>query len=114
MGYPMTYRRLVNRNNLREAEYGATLSGHNTKLADELTADKFNEGVNIEDVLRDTVRSLSQEIDRMNAVWSMLSGDLRRLERDTTDESVICHEIARKVGIDADVVAAVLKEWMAT
>lgn len=81
MGYPMTYRRVVNRNDLR-GDYGSKLTG----------------------VAFDAV---------IQNKWSLLQGDLRRLEKDAVDERAICEAIALKLMLDKELVAAVIREFMA-
>jgi hypothetical protein len=83
MGYPMTFRRVVNRNGLNDGDYGKppqTWSAYGGS-------------------------DLSQKA-------TLLAGDLRRLERDAVDENAICAHIAGKTGIDREIVAAVLKEFI--
>ena len=43
---------------------------------------------------------------------SLMLGDLRRLERDSQDEGATARYIAARTGIDAEQVAAVLKEFI--
>lgn len=111
MGYPMTYRRVVNRNRL-VGDYGARMSGINTKPWDHELLAKLNENVDRVEVLLSHCETLDREIDSLNGRWSAIVGDLRRLEADTLDEHA-CARIADRVGCDADTVAAVLGEWIA-
>lgn len=96
MGYPMTWQRILNRNGISfdkdSASFtpgsGWNLSGH-------------------------TAPVLVLEISRAQSSCRALIDDLRRLTSDTVDERWICDEIYRRTGIEQDVVAAVLKEFMA-
>lgn len=114
MGYPLTWQRFINRNRLAEGGYGTVMTGVNTRMHEELTADRFNEDVVIADVLRDSLHYVSDEIVKMNSRWSMLLGDLRRLEYDAVDEQSICLSIAQRTRLDPEIVATVLKEFFLT
>lgn len=94
MGYPMTYRRVVNRNYLGEGDY---------------TTPSPRPLLNVNpDALPEWAQS---DVKNARSRWSMLLGDLRRLERDATDEQATCKHIARLTGIDPETVAIVLKEF---
>ena len=100
MGYPMTYKRVMLRSGMAEGGYQDCprrfpLYGITT--------------VGLEHWSGQELRALHERAIH----WTELcAGDLRRLEADSTDEGAICTQIARRTGIDADVVAAVLKEYM--
>jgi hypothetical protein len=92
MGYPMTWKRFINRNSLQEGGYAnAQLTGANL---DSMTGWPG-----------DAMRQASQR-------FRMIMGDLRRLEQDVVDEKAICNQIVSRTGIDKDTVAAVLKAFM--
>lgn len=112
----MTYRRVVNRNGLATGDYGARISTMNVGPGEtmvDLSPDDFNEGVDFIEVQRRHIADLYNEIRRIDGCWSALLGDLRRLERDAVDEKSVCAYVAQRTGIDAEVVAAVLKEFIA-
>lgn len=115
MGYPLTFQRLLNRNNLQDVDYGSKLSGVNTgpgRTMLDVTAADFNEGVDFVHLLKKDIKLLYQEIDRVNQKWSMLCGDIKRLQKDAVDEAAICNHIAHETGLNVEMVAAVLKAWM--
>jgi hypothetical protein len=114
MGYPMTYRRILGRNRLGKGDYAVTPAA----LYPYVDIDKENCGFKSHEALERAYRGnfkWQQEyrISVENA-RSLLLGDLRRLEDDTVDEVAICQVIANKTALALDVVAAVLKEWIAT
>lgn len=109
MGYPMTYQRVVSRNQLADGSYEGPprwwdMTAPNTVLieSDEDKA-KFFDGI----VLR-----WREQAKQANNRARMLAGDLRRLEVDTADEGATCQHIATRTGVDPEVVAAVLKEFI--
>lgn len=112
MGYPMTFQRVVNRNDVR-GDYGTKLLTVTTNF--DADPDDFQAGVDFTHVLRKHIQFLEREIDRANGRWGSLSGDLRRLERDAVDENEmgVAGHIARRTGIDREVVGVVLKEFVA-
>jgi hypothetical protein len=81
MAYPMTYRRVLDRNHLQDGDYGQPPAGW---------------------------RHLTAEL---NQGFAMLAGDLRRLEHDAVDGQALCHEIAERSGQTPEVVASVLREF---
>lgn len=112
MGYPMTFRRLLNRNGLTEGNYGH--SG-GPSLPWQIQVNLTHPGLLEPDKL--AVVQWPYAVDRLKRYESqaaLLLGDLRRLESDTVDEGWICKTIASKTGVDPDTVAAVLKEWLNT
>lgn len=115
MGYPMTWRRLLNRNHLGDGDYGESPQYWRLFVRGKpVNREGFQEGVDIADVMQTMLDHQDEAAEQANARAAMFAGDLRRLERDTLDERLVCQEIARRLDFDPDVVAAVLKEWMAT
>lgn len=108
MGYPMTFKRVLHRNRLDQGDYGTKLIPVNTST--DVAPRVPNDGSDFKGL---HIRFLSDEIDKANQIWSTLCGDLRRLERDAVDEAAICAYVAKKIGIDPEIVAAVLKEFIA-
>lgn len=114
MGYPMTWGRLINRNGLADGDYGrppegwaATAPKTAWSILDDYDAARLRAHSRmVEEVVTNTV-------EQQNARIAIFAGDLRRLEKDTLDEGTICQSIARKLDADPDLVAAVLKEWLA-
>jgi len=102
MGYPMTYQRVVNRNGLAVGNYG------------EPPSDAPFVGWNTEALGHMPLSDLRHEVERCRGLISNICGDLRRLEKDAVDERGICKQVANATGVDAEVVAAVLKEFVAT
>ncbi len=112
MGYPMTFGRFVNRNRL-QGDYGTRMSMRNTKPYDRELLKGFDPDVDRIDVLLSHSADLGKEIDSLDGRWGLMLGDLRRLEADASDEGAVCKHIAARTGIDAEIVAAVLKEFIA-
>lgn len=111
----MTFQRVLNRNRIKAADYGTKASGWNTgpgRTMLDVTAEDFNEGVDFVEVLKNHIKECYTAIDAVNAKWSMLCGDLQRLEIDTLDERAICQYIVNQTGVSANDVAAVLKTWI--
>lgn len=104
MGYPMTFRRFVNRNGLAEGTY-------DYERQREFRVAPESEG-RLE-VWRTLARSAYDDLNARINRHNMLLGDLRRLEKDSVDEAATCRYIADRTGIEPDVVAAVLKEFIA-
>jgi hypothetical protein len=110
----MTYQRVVNRNHLNEGGYGdpgrhainVNLGPDGYDHREDPNGDAFTAAIfpHAATRLRDYERA-----------FTMLLGDLRRLEHDAVDENVngVCGYIAQRTGIESEVVAAVLKEFMA-
>lgn len=121
MGYPMTWKRVVARNGLADGDYGTSperwAARVNVQSREPLDPEMFT-GVpkdKREAATLDSTQSLSNlRADRVVAYENaakMLAGDLRRLELDALDERAVCIDIARRTAIEAEVVAAVLKEF---
>lgn len=109
MGYPMTFQRFVKRSQLERGDYSIDLDVPWTTYywPRGYVKDAFSE-------------ELRREFDRQNGEreelgrkLKLLTGDLRRLEKDATDENAVCKYIAFRTGIDVEIVAAVLKEFIA-
>jgi hypothetical protein len=118
----MSWQRLINRNGLKDGDYGQAperwASLTNTSAREPLPPEAFDavpEGER-EAVVLNSTQSLSnhraERVIRYENQAKSLAGDLRRLEKDIVDEGALCKEIARKVNMDADIVAAVLKEFV--
>ena len=110
----MTWQRLLNRNRLNTGDYTEVPEGWGTSGG--ATAWELLEKDSKEQIIAffKTVQAhRDEEAGRRNKQVMMFAGDLRRLERDALDEGYICREIARRVGADPELVAAVLKEWLA-
>jgi len=112
MSYPMTWQRVVNRNRLQDGDYGSKMSGLNTKPWDREVLARFNDDADRVDLLLGQRETVCREIDTLNNRWGALLGDIRRLEQDVVDEQAIAKQIAHRLGIADDFVAAVLKEFM--
>lgn len=114
----MTFRRVINRNGLTgkpteiygETGYSAKISLWDTDSIRKVYGYPNNDGSNI---VGFTMKQLCDEIDKINQKWGLLMGDLRRLEMDAVDESAISKQIATRTGLDPEVIAIVLKEFMA-
>ena len=114
MGYPMTWRRVVGRNSLTEGDYHNSGSHGiyiNLGFVGIKNPDKTEEVRTREyhaDMGPEFIRTIKSNEER----WKALLGDLRRLEADVMDEGSICQHVASRTGVDADTVAAVLKEFL--
>jgi hypothetical protein len=109
MGYPMTFRRFVNRNGLADGDYGAAPQRHEKRVITNVTEGTL---MTDQETLLARGPSWARRVDEYEAAARMLAGDLRRLELDAVDEGAICKLIAHRTGIDTNVVAAVLKEFV--
>jgi hypothetical protein len=96
MGYPMTYRRVLNRNGLADGDYDKLPQSKAHLFSGDLTFETL------------------KRIQEMERLFRAISGDLRRLEKDSVDEKAICLLIAEKTGLAPDTVAGVIKEFLAT
>ena len=109
MGYPMTWQRFVNRNGLKEGDYD------NVPAAHALRVNVDRPALTTEEEFRLSVfPHLVERLRSYERSYGLLLGDLRRLERDTLDEQAVAQQISRQTGIDADIVAGVLKEYLGT
>jgi hypothetical protein len=108
----MTYLRVLRRNELSEGGYEALPPFRFAHVG----LDEEWCGFQDADGLRGAYRGLAAISQR--AVYdarvrrNALLGDLRRLEKDARDELEICDRIVSKTGIDDDLVAAVLAEFI--
>ena len=110
MGYPMTYQRVIHRSELAEGGYD-----DKTQMVGSWPLpgpERFDEGVDYVGVVMDAARHYRDDLERMQGQRRMLLGDLRRLARDTIDESATCRAIADRTGTDPEIVQAVLREFM--
>ena len=114
MGYPMSYRRFINRNRLAEGDYAnLPFSPYpHVKIDEPLCG--FESVEALERAYRSQFNHWNDDRAAQHSRESCLRGDLRRLERDTIDEDAICRVVADKAGADPEIAAAVLKEWIAT
>ncbi len=122
MGYPMTYNRFIRRNKLDKGGYDAK-SYESLELLQVYGPRDFpeysafdEESVSPEHyiaLLREaiTVKHDYCESNHVGKIKMML-GDLRRLERDSVDENMVCQYISSKIGVDKETVAAVIAAWM--
>ena len=99
----MSYQRVVRRNHL-VGDYASS------KLIT-VNVDNFPD-LDPDDIARMMHPHYVEAIKGANARWSMLQGDLRRLEDNATDENAICTYIANRTSLDPDTVAVVLKEFL--
>lgn len=109
MGYPMTFRRVIDRNSLQDGDYDEPPSRHAIRVPTDAASATT---LSIEETKIHRHDHLANRCEEYEAAFRMIAGDLRRLERDTLDERG-CELIAARVGTDADTVAAVLREWIA-
>lgn len=98
----MTFKRFINRNYLH-GDYGDSKVTANLDHAGAMSTDEF---------LQVLAPHWLSELKRQQNLWSLVLGDLRRLEKDTVDENYICAAISRQTGIDVNDVAAVLIAYM--
>lgn len=105
----MTLRRVLDRNGLRDGDYGKTPQAllHSAPTTVPSVSDEWKAAQYF-----DTERRWHEQAEQWNDRLALLAGDLRRLERDTLDEDAICKHIAARTGVDADSVAAVLKAYL--
>lgn len=89
MGYPMTFRRFVDRNRLL-ASGGHKAPGYSVPSA--------------------AAGPMTTEEGQLRAA---IAGDLIRLIEDSLDEQAICRYIASRTGIEQETVAVVLQEFFA-
>lgn len=107
MGYPMTWRRVMDRNRVRDGDYGdvpftCPLVSIQPSWIPEAS----------EHQLAGLAETFQEENAKQKARVGQLLGDLRRLERDTLDEKATVVVIADQTGVDPDDVAAVLRAFL--
>lgn len=108
LGYPMTWQRLINRNGLGDGDYDRepeSWRGRSQRLP--YVADLFTPKE------RQLLDQKNADREQVGVAMRLLAGDLRRLEQDAVDERAIARFVAQRTHLELDVVAAVLKEFMA-
>lgn len=95
MGYPMTWKRVVNRNHL-EKDSPEWLAYKTTSILPEH---------------EELVSHWNKAAEGFNLKVRILMDDVRRLQRDALDEVVIASRIASVTGIDKAAVATVLQAF---
>jgi hypothetical protein len=105
----MTWKRVVNRNGLSDGDYSAPPQRHSKRVLTDATEASLASERETKLLRYD---HLAKRVEEYEKAFCMLAGDIRRLEQDAVDESGICLSISNRVGVDADVVAIVLKEFM--
>jgi hypothetical protein len=109
MGYPMSYQRVIHRSGLQTGGYGDLPVYLNRTVLEGGHTDAVTE----DEAWLSRRPFIIESVKALEGRWSMLLGDLRRMETDTLDERATCEHIATRTGIDAEIVAAVLKDFMA-
>lgn len=105
MGYPMTFQRLLNRNQIADGTYEA---------APETWRPRVNLQVEVPAGAKDGVLEVRRkQLIQYETQAKMLAGDLQRFLKDAVDERAVCTAIAERTQLDADTVAAVIKEFLA-
>ena len=104
----MTFQRFIKRNGLHNGDYNIAPEKHRIRV--NLDSPGL---MPEEDFIRHIHPYHVTQIKEYEAAFKMMAGDLRRLEIDTVDESAICNIISDRIKIPKDIVAAVLKEFMA-
>src|SRR5437867_756428 len=104
MGYPMTFRRLVNRNGLTDGNYEQTPAAYQIGVNTNPISP-----VNGQDYSKELWPHIRERLERYEASMRLLAGDLRRLEKDAVDENALAKHIAARTGVSVDIVASVLK-----
>jgi hypothetical protein len=87
MGYPMTYDRMLRRNDRASGDCGSPDEARS--FPPESTFPSHEAYVN-------KIRMLRQDLARRNNKMRMLKGDLRRLETDARDESAVVGLVATR------------------
>ena len=107
MGYPMTFDRVIRRNNLGTggyddaAKWGLSVNLNNLGLM--ASGDEFD---------RVMVGEYRRRLREYEASAKMLLGDLRRLETDAIDERAVCAIVAERTKVDPETVAVVIREFL--
>lgn len=101
MGYPMTWRRLIMRNQFIDGDYH-TVPKYWKVMCNLDARDDAAMG----EIRREELYNIENRV-------KVFAGDLRRMEADMLDERSICMQIAHRTGLDKDTVATVLKEFYA-
>lgn len=105
MGYPMTWQRVLRRNNLLSGGYATAPTGWDTQVNVNSTVDPH--------AALEILQAQRLRLLRYEKQATLLAGDMRRLEEDARDEQAICEHIAKRTLLGAAEVAAVLKEFFA-
>jgi tetrahydromethanopterin S-methyltransferase subunit H len=109
MGYPMTFQRVVNRSGLGDGDYNTAPQRHQSRCITNATEASI---ASEEETMLARAPIWADRVDEYEKAFKMLAGDLRRLQSDAVDEGATCIHIAGRTGLDAEIVAAVLKEFM--
>jgi hypothetical protein len=112
MGYPMTFQRVLKRSHLEDGDYKVVPDDNRVYPAKNQYRVETTNPEWYEDLLKKEINRLSNELIRQENRRNLLLGDLRRLEKDTADENSIAKQIGFRTGISADLVAAVLAEYI--
>lgn len=116
MGYPMTWKRVLNRNGLVDGDYGQAPSRYQIRVnihEDPQRVLSYTTGKS-ETIAEHMAPDWIKRIQEYENSSKMLAGDIRRLEQDAVDEGSLCQEIARRSGVDKEIVAAIIKEFLNT
>lgn len=118
MGYPMTFRRFLHRNGLDRGDYtdGGDYRNLLRPTLQPFPAKERFLGCTDEryvEMLHEHIDLLGKAIKGWDQWRQQILGDLRRLEADSRDERALCQEVARSVGVDVEIVAAVLQAFIA-
>lgn len=105
----MTYRRVLARNGLTKGDYSTNV----WKRGPWPERSEFNADVDYDAACRRQVDEAWEMVGRIEQAKSALLGDLRRLEDDAVDEKAICQFISETTHVERDIVAAVIKEFIA-
>jgi hypothetical protein len=108
MGYPMTLKRVLNRNGLLDGGYTEAPQRHRKGVVTDPSEATLTDEESTKLARFD---SLAARCERYEQAFKTLAGDIRRLENDTLDEEAICLMISARTNVDKDDVAAVLKEY---
>lgn len=95
MGYPMTWRRVIQRNGIEAPGIWDAMVN--------ISAD-VDASVSVSAVRRERIVCYADQV-------RLLRDDIRRLIQDSQDETAVCAQIYRRTGLATDIVAAVLKEF---
>lgn len=103
MGYPMTWKRVKARNSIINTDVDTWKVSMPTTIAD------------IRDIGATLYEYAKENVDRVNIQLMLLRADIARLELDAIDEAEYGQTwtIARNTGIDPDVVATVIRHFLA-
>lgn len=107
MGYPMSFRRILDRNNLHDGDYGNPPLRWNQGIAGPVTVlvDDAEGLMKVLLVEQEKLRNLMSKL-------SLLAGDIRRFKHDAVDEDYICKYIADELHLDEETVAMVIRKFM--